>query len=111
VGWGVKQKWLQNYLSKLSEHLDFKVLNCLRLSTFGGTESGFYDGAHLTADNSRRLIRYCIAHAPSCFKLPKPPTPTPSPSPSSSASPAPLVPAPAYTPVPEDSSLPADFLE
>jgi hypothetical protein len=111
VGWGVKQKWLQNYLSKLSEHLDFKVLNCLRLSTFGGTESGFYDGAHLTADNSRRLIRYCIAHAPSCFKLPKPPTPTPSPSPSSSASPAPLVPAPVYTPVPEDTSLPADFLE
>ncbi len=61
--------------------------------------------------NSRRLIRYCIAHAPSCFRLPTPPTPTPSPSPSSSASPAPLVPAPAYTPVPEDTSVPADFLE
>jgi hypothetical protein len=114
VGWGVKQRWLQTYLSKLSEHLDFRVLNCLRISTFGGRADGFYDGAHLTAENSRRLIRYCVAHAQSCFKLPRPPTPTPSPSPSpsSSASPAaPLVPAPAYTPVPEDKSVPADFLE
>jgi len=114
VGWGVKEKWLRNYLARLSEHLDFKVLNCLNISTFGGTPDGFYDGAHLNAENSRRLIRYCIAHAPGCFKLPPPPkpTPSPSPSPSSSASPAPsLVPAPAYTPVPEDTSVPADFLE
>jgi hypothetical protein len=113
VGWGAKQRWLRNYLTKLSEHLDFKVLDCLRISTFGGTAGGFYDGAHLTAENSRRLIRYCIAHAPSCFRLPTPPepTPTPSPSPSSSGSPAPLVPAPAYSPVPEDTSVPADFLE
>jgi hypothetical protein len=111
VGWGVKERWLRNYLSSLSEHLNFKVLNCLQISTFGGTANGFYDGAHLTAENSRRLIRYCIAHAPSCFRLPTPPKPTPSPSPSSSASPAPLVPAPAFTPVPEDTSVPADFLE
>jgi hypothetical protein len=114
VGWGAKQRWLNGYLSRLSKHLDFKVLNCLHISTFGGTSGGFYDGAHLTADNSRRLIRYCIAHAPGCFKLPKPPAPTPSPSPSpspsTSAVPA-LVPAPEYTPVPEDTSAPADFLE
>jgi len=110
VGWGVKEKWLRNYLSRLSEHLNFKVLDCLDIRTFGGTPDGFYDGAHLNAENSRRLIRYCIAHAPSCFKLP--PAPKPSPSPSSSASPGPsLVPAPAYTPVPEDTSVPADFLE
>ena len=25
VGWGVKERWLQNYLSKLSERLDFRV--------------------------------------------------------------------------------------
>ena len=126
VGWGVKEKWLRNYLTKLSEHLDFKVLDCLDISTFGGTANGFYDGAHLNAANSRRLIRYCIAHAPSCFKLPPKPSPSPSPSPSvspsaspspspsasPSASPAPsLVPAPGYTPVPEDTSTPADFLE
>ena len=70
---------------------------------------GFYDGAHLTAGNSRRLIRYCINTAPYCFRVPMP---TPSPSPSSSESPgASLVPAPAYTPVIEDTSTPADFLE
>jgi hypothetical protein len=115
VGWGVKERWLRNYLSKLSKQLDFKVLDCLHIGTFGGSPDGFYDGAHLTAENSRRLIRYCIAHAPACFRLPKPPpSPSSSPSPSASPSPSPsasAVPAPAYTPVPEDTSAPADFLE
>ncbi len=125
VGWGVKQRWLEDYLAKLSKHLDFKVLDCLKISTFGGAANGFYDGSHLTAENSRRLLRYCIAHAKACFRLPKPP-PTPSPSPSSSPEPSPsstpepspspsarpsLVPAPDYTPVPEDTSAPADFLQ
>ncbi len=115
VGWGVKQRWLRTYLTKLQEHFDFKVLNCLQLSSFGGDPNGFYDGAHLTAGNSRRLIRYIVRRVPSCFRLPKP-TPTPSPSPSVSPSPSPSptdspVPAPAYTPVPEDRSVPADLLE
>jgi hypothetical protein len=85
------------------------VLNCLNIKTFGGSPDGFYDGAHLTAGNSRRLIRYCVARAPSCFRLPKPPSPSPSPSPS--AEPAPTVLAPAYSPVPEESNVPADHLE
>ncbi len=111
VGWGVKQRWLRAYLARLQERLDFRVLNCLNIKSFGGTPRGFYDGAHLTTDNSRRLIRYCIARSKSCFRLPEPP-PTPSPSPSSSAGPSePLVPAPAYTPVPEETKAPADFLE
>jgi len=111
VGWGVKQRWLRSYLSKLQDTYNFKILNCLQISTFGGSSDGFYDGAHLTAANSRCLIRYCIRMAPSCFRVPKPtpsssPSPSPSPSPSGSA-----VPAPLYTPVPEDTSAPADFLE
>jgi hypothetical protein len=111
VGWGVKEHWLRAYLSKLQHHFDFKVLDCLRIGSFGGSPDGFYDGAHLTAANSRRLIRYCVRRARSCFHVPKPtPSPSPSPSPSSSPS-APAVPAPAYTPVPVDTSVPADFLE
>ncbi len=115
VGWDVKQKWLMNYLGNLQKRLNFRVLNCLKISTFGGSPDGFYDGSHLTIGNSRKLIRYLVAHAPSCFKVPKPPTPTPSPSPSpsesASASPAPLVAPPPYSPVPEETSVPADFLE
>jgi hypothetical protein len=113
VGWGVKQRWLTSYLKRLQKRLNFRVLNCLRIRTFGGTATGFYDGAHLTAANSRRLIKYCVVHAPGCFRVPKPPppSPSPSPSPSSSAEPAPLVAPPSYTPVPEVSGVPADLLE
>jgi len=111
AGWGAKQRWLRTYLGKLQKHYDFRVLNCLDIRTFGGRPDGFYDGAHLTADNSRRLIRYIVRKAPSCFRVPKP-TPSPSPSPSPSPTPsASAVPPPAYVPVPEDSSAPADLLE
>lgn len=115
VGWGVKERWLRNYLSNLSKRLNFRVVNCLRISSFGGSPDGFYDGSHLTAGNSRRLLRYCIARAPGCFRVP---TYTPSPSPSPSASPGSGSPSPApgqapppYMPVPEDTSAPADYLE
>ena len=126
VGWGVKQQWLRAYLKQLQKTLDFRVLDCLHIRTFGGSRPGFYDGAHLTAENSRRLIRYCITKAPGCFRVPPTPSPTPSasptpsespssnpsPSPSESASPgATLVAPPAYSPVPEDTSAPADLLE
>jgi hypothetical protein len=111
VGWGVKQRWMNAYLKRLQKDYELKVLNCLQISTFGGRPDGFYDGAHLTAGNSRRLIRYCIRMAPSCFVVPEP-SPSPSPSPSPGPSPGgSLVPAPAYTPVPEDTSVAADFLE
>jgi hypothetical protein len=113
VGWGVKERWLHSYLSWLQKRLDFKVLDCLNIATFGGSADGFYDGAHLTAGNSRRLIKYCVRTAPSCFIVPKPgPSPSPSPSPSlSTGTGGGPVPAPSYTPVPEDASAPADFLE
>ena len=58
VGWGVKQRALRTYLKKLRLYRDFRVVNCLDIKTFGGSPNGFYDGAHLTAGNSRRLIRY-----------------------------------------------------
>ncbi len=111
VGWGVKQRWLRSYLSRLRQRLDFRVVNCLDIKTFGGSPNGFYDGSHLTAGNSRRLLRYCIARRAVCFRLPAPaPTPSPSPSSSPDADEAPVT-APAYAPVPEDTSAPADFLE
>ena len=113
VGWKVKERWLTGYLKRLHRRLDFKVLDCLRIATFKGSAAGFYDGAHLTAANSRRLIRYCYAHAPGCFRVPTPPAPSASPSasPDSSASPTPLVAPPSYTPVPEVEGVPADLLE
>ena len=121
VGWGVKEAALRSYLKSLHKYFNFRVLDCLDISTFGGSRDGFYDGAHLTAANSRLLIRYIVRKAPECFRVPKPtPTPSPSvtPSPSSSPSPSPaaaasgwLMPPPPYMPVFEETAVPADFLE
>ncbi len=74
VGWGVKERWLRAYLSELqkSGHR-FALVDCVDIRTFGGTPTGFYDGSHMTVENSRRLLRYCIAEAPGCFRLPKAP--------------------------------------
>ncbi len=116
VGWRVKERAMRTYLKKLRQYRDFRIVDCLNIKTFGGSPNGFYDGAHLTAGNSRRLIRYVVKRVPGCFRVPPPPKPAPSPSGSpersvSSGDGAQLIPAPAPTPVPEVTSTPADFLE
>ena len=90
AGWGIKERWLRRYLHGLQSRYEIGVLDCLNIATFGGTSKGFYDGSHLTADNSTRLMRYCIRKAPGCFRLHPEwlPTPTPTPSPTDT-SPAP----------------------
>ena len=123
VGWGYKEQWLRGYLAWLSGHLRLKVLDCLDISTFGGSPRGFYDGAHLDIANSRLLMRYIVRHARGCFKVPTLPEPTPtstptptptespSPSPSASAGPVQPVTAPPYVPVPEITDVPAGYLD
>jgi hypothetical protein len=109
VGWGVKQRWLVRYLDSLKGKYEFRVLNCLRIGTFDGDPKGFYDGSHLTASNSRRLIRYAVRKAPGCFRIwtewlpaaEEPGEPVP---------PADPVEPPPYEAVPE-ATTPADRLE
>ncbi|HZL63798.1 MAG TPA: hypothetical protein VFD50_02470 [Thermoleophilia bacterium] len=100
VGWGAKERGLHRYLRAVSHRCDFKVLDLLHISTFGGNPDWFYDGAHLTAANSRLLIRYCVRQAPGCFRVSAVP-------PASARAVAP----PAYRPVPEETAIPADQLE
>ena len=100
VGWGAKERGLHRYLRAVAHRRDFTVLDCLHISTFGGDPAGFYDGAHLTAANSRLLLRYCVRQAPECFRVSAVP-------PASARAVAP----PAYQPVPEETAIPADQLE
>ena len=100
VGWGAKERGLHRYLRATAHHSDFEVLDLLDIATFGGNPDGFYDGAHLTAANSRLLLRYCIHQAPECFSVSAVP-------PAVGRAVAP----PAYRPVPEETATPADQLE
>lgn len=91
AGWGVKQRWLTRYLESLADEYEIRVLDCLRIAAWGGRASGFYDGSHITLENSRILIRYCTRKAPGCFRLhlgwvTPTPSETASPSPSALAS-------------------------
>jgi len=102
-GWGVKERWLFRYLDDLKSRYRMTVLNCLRISTWGGKARDFYDGSHINAANSARLVRYCLRKAPGCFRLHPEwfPAPTPSPSP---AGPEPSPAGPEQSPSPPGPS-------
>jgi hypothetical protein len=100
VGWGAKERGLHRYLRAVGRRCDFKVLDLVDISTFGGKPNWFYDGAHLTAANSRLLLRYCVRKAPRCFRVSAVPPAS-----------ARVVAAPTYRPVAEETAVPADQLE
>jgi hypothetical protein len=68
VGWEAKRRRLLAYLDGLHASYDFRVLDCTTIATFGGTASGFYDGAHIKVENARRILRYAVRAAPACFR-------------------------------------------
>jgi hypothetical protein len=67
VGWEVKVDRLRAYLADLQTRRDLRVVDLLDIATFGGDPHGFYDGAHLTAANCDRVVRYVATAAPECF--------------------------------------------
>jgi hypothetical protein len=38
------------------------------MRSFGGDPGWFYDGAHVTRKNARRIMRRPVALAPECFR-------------------------------------------
>ena len=68
VGWQAKLTRLKRYLRGLHADYEFRVLDCTLLSTFGGSASAFYDGAHVKVENARRILRYAVRAAPACFR-------------------------------------------
>ncbi len=67
VGWQAKHDRLIDYFTGLQETCDFRVLDYTELASFGGRAKYFYDGSHVTKENSRLIFEQAVRDAPECF--------------------------------------------
>jgi len=68
VGWEVKVDRLRAYLADLQNRCDLRVVDLLEIGSFGGSPDEFYDGSHITMENSARIIGHVVTVAPECFQ-------------------------------------------
>lgn len=66
--WKANFEGFKTYLKDLRATYDFQLLNYTRISSFGGHAEWFYDGAHVTVENSRILLRHAVKAAPESFR-------------------------------------------
>ncbi len=68
VGWDAKEAELRSYLESLRGRYRFRLLDYTDIRSFHGLEEAFYDGAHVTAANARRILAGAVADAPDAFR-------------------------------------------
>ncbi|NLE21665.1 MAG: hypothetical protein GX624_02615 [Actinobacteria bacterium] len=68
AGWGAKEAELKSYLESLRGRYRFRLLDYTDIRSFHGLEEAFYDGAHVTAANARRILARAVADAPDAFR-------------------------------------------
>ncbi len=51
------------YLEQLQRRLDFVLVNCQDIRTWGGTAEDFSNPTHVNERNMRRMLRYIVAHS------------------------------------------------
>jgi hypothetical protein len=68
AGWGVKEDAFKAYLRSLRGTYRFHLVDYTDIASFQGTEDGFYDGAHITAENARRILVHLVRDAPEAFR-------------------------------------------
>jgi hypothetical protein len=54
--WQARQDEFVDYLDGLEDKHDFRFLDLTEVSSFGGDPDGFYDGVHIDAANTRRIV-------------------------------------------------------
>lgn len=68
AGWGAKEDAFKAYLEGLRGKYRFHLVDYTDIAAFGGAEDGFYDGAHVTAQNARRILVQVVRDAPEAFR-------------------------------------------
>ncbi len=68
VGFQRQVQELLGYFRRARARCDFRVVNLIDIRSFRGDPRWFYDGAHVTRENARRIIRRTVELAPECFR-------------------------------------------
>jgi len=68
AGWGAKEDELGSYLRSLKGTYRFHLLDYTEITAFHGRQDAFYDGAHVTAANARRILAQAVKDAPAGFR-------------------------------------------
>jgi len=68
VGWQKKLDRLTAYLRDAQTRCRFRIIDLVKIASFEGRARWFYDGAHVTRENARLIIRRVLRTAPECFE-------------------------------------------
>ncbi len=68
VGWDLKENAFKAYLESLRGSYRFHLVDYTDIRSFHGSERAFYDGAHITAANARRILYQIVKDAPEAFR-------------------------------------------
>ena len=66
-GWQARHRLVLGYLRRLQRVYRFNVLDFSRLSSIGGSPSGFYDAVHLRPATTRLVVKAVIRRLPQAF--------------------------------------------
>ena len=69
AGWDAKEDAFKAYLESLRGRYRFHLLDYTDLASFHGDAGAFYDGAHVTASNARRILAQAVKDAPASVSL------------------------------------------
>jgi hypothetical protein len=65
--WQTRQDEFVDYLKGLQGKYDFRFMDLTEISSFGGDTDGFYDGVHIDAANTRRIVDTLFGTFPELF--------------------------------------------
>jgi hypothetical protein len=68
AGWVAKEDGFKTYLESLRKAYRFHLVDYTDIASFQGTEDAFYDGAHVTVENARRILARVVRDAPEAFR-------------------------------------------
>ena len=68
AGWDTKEEAFKAYLESLRGRYRFRLLDYTDIAAFHGSADEFYDGAHVTAVNARRILVQAVKDAPEAFR-------------------------------------------
>jgi hypothetical protein len=68
AGWDAKEEAFKMYLDSLRGKYRFRLVDYTDISAFHGSPDEFYDGAHITAVNARRILAQVVKDEPGAFR-------------------------------------------